>query len=251
MKIQKSHFTKIYYFLFTYLVLWILLFEFLLPVNQILPKPSIVIESFQDLWTDYNLPANYLSTISVIYISITLAFFSVKILSPYLIEKNNFISLFINSLEWFSEFLPGIIIGLLLVFWFPESEFIEFVFAFATAFTSIMIKFQNESENVNEEYVLSAQSLGLSENKLSRLIIWKNVQPRLTEHLFNLHFYLWSMLIIFEFIKGGLGLGVIFKQALDYKDLSAIFSVFLITGLTIFLGTLVLRYIRNKFVFWS
>jgi len=251
MNIRKSHLRKIYYFLFTYLVLWILLFEFLLPVNQVLPKPSIVIESFPDLWTDYNLPANYLSTISVIYISLILAFFTVKILSPYLVEKNNFISLFINSLEWFSEFLPGIIIGLLLIFWFPESEFIEFVFAFATAFTSLMIKFQNESENVSKEYIFSAQSLGLGENKITKLIIWKDVQPRLTNHLFNLHFYLWSMLILFEFIKGGLGLGVIFKQALDYKDLSAIFSVFLITGLTIYLGTLVLKYIRNKFVFWS
>ncbi|OGU71843.1 MAG: hypothetical protein A2V93_12150 [Ignavibacteria bacterium RBG_16_34_14] len=251
MNIRKSYLRKIYYFLFTYLVLWILLFEFLLPVNQVLPKPSIVIESFPDLWTDYDLPANYLSTISVIYISLILTFFSVKILSSYLVEKNNFISLFINSLEWFSEFLPGIIIGLLLIFWFPKSEFVEFIFAFATAFTSIMIKFQNESENVNEEYVLSAQSLGLSENKMIRLVIWKNVQPKLMEHLFNMHFYLWSMLIVFEFIKGGLGLGVIFRQALDYKDLSAIFSVFLITGLSVYIGTLVLKYIRNKFVFWS
>ncbi|MDO8549017.1 MAG: hypothetical protein Q7S39_02550 [Ignavibacteria bacterium] len=251
MNIRKSHLTKIYYFLFTYLVLWILLFEFVLPVNQVLPKPSIVIESFGSLWTDYDLLINFLSTISVIYISLTLAFFSVKILSPYLIEKNNFISLFINSLEWFSEFLPGIIIGLLLIFWFPESEFVEFIFAFTTAFTSIMIKFQNESENVDKEYILSAQSLGLGENKLTKLIIWKNVQPELSEHIFNLHFYLWSMLIIFEFIKGGLGLGVIFRQALDYKDLSAIFSVFLITGLTVYLGTLVLKYIRNKFIFWS
>ncbi|HSP87633.1 MAG TPA: ABC transporter permease subunit [Ignavibacteriaceae bacterium] len=251
MNIRKSHLRKIYYFLFTYLILWILLFEFLLPVNQVLPKPSIVFQSFPDLWNDYNLPENYLSTISVIYISLVLAFFSVKILSPYLVEKDNFISLFINSLEWFSEFLPGIIIGLVLIFWFPESEFVEFIFAFATAFTSLMIKFQNESEKVNEEYILSAQSLGVSENKISRLIIWKNIQPKLMGHLFNLHFYLWSMLIIFEFIKGGFGLGVIFNQALEYKDLSAIFSVFLITGITIYFGTLILKYIRNKFVFWS
>jgi ABC-type nitrate/sulfonate/bicarbonate transport system permease component len=251
MNVRKSHLRKIYYFLLSYLILWIILFEFVLPVNQVLPKPSIVIESFPDLWTDYNLSDNYLSTISVIYISLILAFFSVKILSPYLAEKDNFISAFINSLEWFSEFLPGIIIGLLLIFWFPESEFVEFIFAFATAFTSIMIKFQNESENLNEEYILSAQSLGLSENKISRLIIWKNVQPKLMQHLFNLHFYIWSMIIVFEFIKGGLGLGVIFRQALDYRDLSATFSVFLITGLSIYLGTILLKYIRNKFVFWS
>jgi taurine transport system permease protein len=114
-----------------------------------------------------------------------------------------------------------------------------------------MIKFQNESENVNEEYISSAQSLGVNENEITRFIVWKNILPRLTEHLFNLHFYLWSMLIIFEFIKGGLGLGLIFRQALEYKDLSAIFSAFLITGISIYFGTLILKYIGNKFVFWS
>ncbi len=249
--IYRKSFKSIYYFIISYFLLWIILFEFILPVNQILPRPSIVIESFPDLWINYNLFLNYLSTLGVIYISLTLAFFSVKILSPYLVEKNNFISVFINSIEWFSEYLPGIIIGFLLIYWFPSSDLVEFSFAFATAFTSIMIKFQNESENVNEEYIVSAQSLGVRENKLVRLVTWKNIEPKLFTNLFYLQIYLWSMLLIFEFIKGSSGLGMIFRQALAYKDLSAMFSVFLITSLTIYLGTLLLKYIRNKFVFWS
>ncbi|RPI73293.1 MAG: ABC transporter permease subunit [Ignavibacteriales bacterium] len=251
MKIRKSYLKKIYYFILAYFLLWILLFEFILPVNNFLPKPSIVIESFPDMWTEYNLPSHYLSSVGVIIISLFLAYQLVKILSPYLIEKENFVSLFINSLEWFSEYIPGIVIGFLLIFWLPDSEYAEFIFAFATAFTSIMIKFQNESENVNEEYILSAKSLGLNQNKISRLIIWNNVKPKLISHLFSLHFYIWLMLIVFEFIKGGLGLGVIYRRALEFKDLSAIFSVFIITGITIFLGTLILKFIRKKFAFWN
>jgi ABC-type nitrate/sulfonate/bicarbonate transport system permease component len=249
--IIKNSIKPIYYLIISYFLLWIILFEFILPVNQILPKPSIVFESFPDLWSDYNLLPNYLSTLSVVYISLFLAYFFVRNLSPYLKETNNYISVFINSLEWFSEFVPGIVIGLLLIFWFPESEYIEFVFAFSTAFTSIMIKFQNESENIKDEYFISAQSLGLSDNKITKLVTWKDAQPKLMEHILNLHYYIWSMLIVFEFIKGGLGIGTIFRQALEYKDLSAIFSVFLLTGITVFLGTLGLKYIRNKFVFWS
>jgi ABC-type nitrate/sulfonate/bicarbonate transport system permease component len=251
MNLKKSYFRKLYYFLLIYLILWIVLFEFLIPVNDILPKPSIVIESFPDLWTDYELPLNYLSTISVIYISLILAYQLVKILAPYLVEKENFISIFINSLEWFSEYVPGIVIGLILIFWFPESEYTEFIFAFATAFTSLVIKFQNESEQVDEEYLLSSESLGMNESRINRFITWNNVKPKLFKHLFSLHFYIWSMLIVFEFIKGGLGLGVIFSEALIYKDLSALFSVFIITGLSIYSGTLILKYIRNKFAFWS
>ncbi len=241
----------VYYLVLTYLFLWIIFFEFILPVNKILPKPSIVLESFPALWNYYNLPANYLTTISSIYISLFLAYLLVKFLSPHLKEKDNSITVFINSLEWFSQYLPGIIIGLLLIFWFPTSGYIEFVFAFATAFISIMIKFQNESDSANEEYIVSAQSLGLNEKEITKKIIWKNVEPKLMRHIFNLHLYLWGMLIVFEFIKGGPGLGVIFRQALMYNDLSAIFSVFLITGISVYLGTLLLKYIRRKFIFWK
>ncbi len=251
MKLKKSYLKKVYYLVAVYFLLWIVLFEFVLPVNNILPKPSIVIESFPDLWNDYNLPINFLSTISVVYISIFAAYFCVKILSPFLVERENFISLFINSVEWFSEYLPGMLIGLLLIFWFPQSEYIEFVFAFITAFTSLMIRFQNESEKVGEEYILSAKSLGLNENEISRKIIWNNAKPELMSHIISMHFYIWSMLLIFEFIKGGLGLGAIFNLTLEYHDLSGIFSVFIITGITIYLGTLILKYIRKKFVFWS
>jgi ABC-type nitrate/sulfonate/bicarbonate transport system permease component len=240
-----------YYFVFSYFLLWIILFEFILPVNKILPKPSIVLESFGALWTDYQLPLNYISTVGVIYISMVLAYFFVKILSPYLIEKQNIISAFINSVEWFSEYIPGIAIGLLLIFWFPESEYIEFVFAFAAAFTSIMIKFQNESLSVNQSYIDAAQSLGVNDNQLNRSVIWKDVQPRLMEHIFQIHYYVWSMLIAFEFIKDGNGLGIILRRALEFRDLSALFSVLFIMGLTIWVGTLILRYIRDKFFFWS
>ena len=248
MLIKKNR--PVYYLVVSYFLLWIILFEFILPVNKILPKPSIVLESFSALWSYYNLPVNYLSTISAIYVSLFLYYLLVKVLSPYLKEKDNSITVFINSLEWFSQFIPGIIIGLLLIFWFPATGYVEFVFAFVTAFASIMIKFQNESDTADEEYILSARSLGLNENEVTKKIIWKNVEPKLIEHMFDLHLYLWGMLIVFEFIKGGPGLGVIFRKALEYDDLSAIFSVFLITGISVYLGTILLKYIRKKFVFW-
>ena len=138
-----------------------------------------------------------------------------------------------------------------MIFWFPESEYIEFVFAFAAAFTSIMIKFQNESLSVNQSYIDAAQSLGVNDNQLNRSVIWKDVQPRLMEHIFQIHYYVWSMLIAFEFIKDGNGLGIILRRALEFRDLSALFSVLFIMGLTIWVGTLILRYIRDKFFFWS
>jgi ABC-type nitrate/sulfonate/bicarbonate transport system permease component len=249
--IKKFNIKPVYYFVFSYVILWIILFEFILPVNNILPKPSVVILSFEDIWNDYSFLINYLSTVSVIYISIAAAYFLVKILSPYLKEKRNFITEFINSLEWFSEYLPGIAIGLLLIFWFPDSEYIEFLFVFASAFLSIAIKFQNESAKTKSEFIDSSLSLDADEKYIARKVIWQAAQPVLAKHLFSLHLYIWSILLAFEFMKEGFGLGYIFRLALEYRDLSAIFLIFVVTGITVYLGTLLINYIKNKFLFWS
>jgi len=234
-----------------YFILWIVFFEFILPVNNILPKPSIVLLSFSDLWKDYNLPINFISTVTSIYISLVAAYFLVRFFISGFLRKGSFLSEFIFSLEWFSEFVPGIVIGLLLVFWFPQSEIIEFVFAFLTAFISMLIFVQNEIKKVPEEYATSVISLGVNENKINRSVLWKAVQPSLIKHILTLHFYIWSMMLAFEFIKRGFGLGSLFRDALEFRDLSALFSIFLITGVTIYLGTAFIKYIKNKFFNWS
>jgi ABC-type nitrate/sulfonate/bicarbonate transport system permease component len=251
MSVINTRLNKIYYYLLTYLFLWVILFEFILPVNQVLPKPSIVIQSFGALWSDYNLPINFLSTITVIYLSLTVSYFFLKWISPFLAKSNNPVSAFIFSLEWFSEYIPGIIFGFLLIYWFPGSEIIEFVFAFGTAFSSLLIKFQKASGKVEKEYIDTALSLGISERLLIKEVKWKAIQPEIMKHIFYLHFYIWTLLIVFEFIKGGYGLGSIFESALRFNDISALFSIIIITGLTVYLGNSALKYLRNKFFFWS
>jgi ABC-type nitrate/sulfonate/bicarbonate transport system permease component len=242
---------KYKYFLFLYFILWVLLFEFILPVNNILPKPSIVFISFADVWKDYNLPANYLSTVTVIYISLVAAYLLVRFFISGVLKTGSFLSQFILSLEWFAEFIPGIVIGLMLVYWFPGSEFIEFIFAFFTAFTSMLIYIQGRMRKVPAEYITSAVSLGIKEQKLNRHVRWKVIQPSLMKHILTLHFYIWSMIIAFEFIKRGYGLGSLFRNALEFKDLSALFSTFIITGVTIFLGSASIKYLKNKFFNWN
>ena len=251
MSVIKARINRIYYFLLAYLILWIILFEFILPVNRILPKPSIVVQSFGALWSDYNLPINFLSTITVVYISLAISYFFLKWLSPILAKANNPVSGFILSLEWFSEYIPGIIIGLLLIYWFPKSEIIEFIFAFGTAFSSLVIKFQKESGKISNEYIYAAESLGVSEKLVTREVKWKVIQPKIMKHIFYLHFYIWTLLIAFEFIKGGYGLGSIFKSSLEFNDISVLFSTIVITGFTVYIGNSILKYIRNKFFFWS
>jgi len=104
---------------------------------------------------------------------------------------------------------------------------------------------------VKQEYIDAAASLGAGKALIARSVIWKSAEPYLIEHLLQIHLYVWSMLIAFEFIKGGYGLGMIFSRALEFKDLSALFSSLLITGITIYLGSLAIKSLKNKFFFWG
>lgn len=51
----------------TLIFIYILLFQFILPVNKVLPKPSLLIESFIIIWSDYNLLTSLAVTSTVIY----------------------------------------------------------------------------------------------------------------------------------------------------------------------------------------
>ncbi len=251
MKINKGTSKKTFLFLLSYFILWIILFEFILPVNQILPKPSIVFLSFSALWQFYKLPVNFITTISVVYFSLFAAYFIIYMFRNFLLKHNHIFTDFILSLNWFSKYVPGIIFGLFLIFWLPDSNYIGFIFAFSTSFFSMLIKLKEETINIKHEYVDAAKSLGADESVVRRKILWDASQPGLIKHLFELHFYIWSVLIVFEFINGGYGLGNIFRLALQYRDLSALFTNAIIIGVTIFLGSHVIRYIRNKFFHWS
>ena len=242
---------KILYYLLGYLIIWVLLFEFILPVNDILPKPSIVFLSFGALWKDYHLPANALISISSIYAALILSYFLAREFSVFLIKERNSVSDFVNSLHWFSKYVPGILFGLFLIYWFPEGSYLGFVFVFITSLSSLIIKIQTEQKYIKQEYVDAAKSLGANNQTIAKKVLWPSIQPQLFNHILELHLYLWFVLIVFEFIKGGFGLGVIYSHALSYKDLSALFTVTVITGLIIFVGSLSIKYFKEKYYDWE
>jgi ABC-type nitrate/sulfonate/bicarbonate transport system permease component len=251
MRLKSAQAKNLYKYIISYFVLWILLFEFILPVNNILPKPSVVLLSFSALWNYYRLPYNFSVTISAVYLSILIAYFITAALSGYIVRKNHFVTELLLSFHWFSNFIPAIIFGFFLIYWLPSSIYIEYLFAFLIALFSLVIRINEESAKVKHEYIDSAVSLGVSESVILKKVIWKSLQPSIIRYLIVLQFNIWSVLISFEFIKGGYGLGRIYRLAINYKDLSALFTISIIVGVTIYLGTLLINYFKNKFYNWS
>lgn len=239
------------YILIAYFFLWIILFEYILPVNRFLPKPSIVILSLKDLWNFYRLPQNFLYSVAAIYLSLIVSYLLLYFLRNILLVKNHLFADLILSLHWFFKYVPAIILGLFFIYWLPQSFYTEFIFIFLTSFLMMVIKLKERVPKVNKEFIEAAISLGASEKIIREKIIWKAVQPDLLKFFPNLHFFLWSVLLAFEYIKGGFGLGNIFRMALQYKDLSILFSTTAIVGFVIYLGSFSILYIKNKFIHWS
>ncbi len=242
---------KTLYILLSVFILWIILYEFILPVNNVLPRPSIVLLSFGALWHIYKLPQNLFNSIAVIYFSMAASYFFILVLRNILLMKNHFIKDIILSIHWFFKFVPAIILGLFFIYWLPYSFFTEFIFILTTSFLLLAVRLNEESEKINPKYAEAARSLGIDENVIQKKVIWNLTKPETGKYLLNLNFYLWSVLIAFEYIKGGYGMGNIFRIALQYRDLSTLFLTAFITGVVIYLGNLIIRYINNKFFFWS
>lgn len=230
--------------------MWILLFEIILPVNNILPKPSIVLQSFDDLLQKYQLGWNYLSTISAIYFTMLVAYYLCKFLFPIIIQRNVFSDI-ILSVEWFSRYIPGIILATILIYWFPKSEITKFIFIFLISFTSLMFRSNNLADNLGLEYSLALQSFGIKTYSISRKVIWKAIQPDLMAHIIRQNIYLWASVIIFEYVNLGFGIGTLLRKILQFRDLSALVMIFIIIGISIFISMQLLKLIKNKFHFWK
>ena len=242
---------KYIYFLFILFILWIVLFEFILAPNQILPRPSIILVSFFSLFRDYQFLNNLLLSISAIYFSFIASYLFFWSIRRYLIHNKNLIGFISFSVVRVSGIIPGILAGLFLIVWFPNSEGVKYIFVFLSSFIFLVNRLEYELKKVNSDYIDSIVSLGAGRNFISEKVIWKAMEPGIAKSLNGLNLYLWTMLIVFELIKGESGIGSVLKMAIIYKDVAVLFSCLLIIGIIILTGDLIIKIIRNKYFFWS
>jgi ABC-type nitrate/sulfonate/bicarbonate transport system permease component len=233
-----------------FLVVYVILFEFVLHENEVLPKPSLLLESFPALIYDYNLLGEIALTTTIIYMSIFLAYILIYFIAPVLINISlNYDGLF-NGLRIFRYF-PAFFYAILFAFWFPFSIVAEFFFAFIAClfFLGLMI-FQN-LDKTKQEYVVVALNLGVPEKQIYKDVVWKCTQPELFHSMKKLHYYLWVLLLIYEYIGSNAGLGFLYSVLLEYHDFASLFAVAITISFLIWLGNILLKYFDNKLIYWE
>ncbi|NWG27801.1 MAG: hypothetical protein HXY48_04620 [Ignavibacteriaceae bacterium] len=228
----------------------LLIFEFLIPSNRFIPKPSLIYHSCIDLFTEYKIFLNLTNTISVIYLPALFAFVFFYIFFQILSNENP-LSLFIYSTDWIVKYIPSIILGLIMILWFPESRIIEYIFSFLICFFPLFTKINKRLKEIPEEYIHSAVSLGYTSTEISRKIELPFVMPDLIRTFRKIHIYHWSMILIFEYFQKLFGLGAIINQLIFYKDLSGLFALIFLLWLIVFVISKALLFIEYKFFFWK
>lgn len=229
--------------------LYIVLFEFILPINKILPKPSLLIESYSSLWKDYDLLSAFAVSASAVYTSLIIGYLIINFLSGFLIaafKNNEKIFLPFKMFRYFPAFFYAVIFA----FWFPESVIAEYFFALIAALFYLGLTIRNEMTNVKKEYLDSSKSLGISEADINSKVIWKLVQPNVFESLSRLHYYSWVLVMIFEFIGRTHGFGGIYNSLLNYNDLAALFALAIFISVIIFAGNSFINFFKTKIIYW-
>ena len=251
--INGTGFSKkpLFYTLFLAFILWIILFEFIIPENRFLPKPGIVLLSVHALFADYNLAPDLFTTVSAVYLPSLLAYLFLLIIRRYIFSQNGFFNRLIEIISQLSVFFPAVLLGILLIFWFPYTFITEYIFSFLVSVCWYLIVINKTKMISNKNYLVSFKSLGADDIFISKNIRWNEIKPLILSNLDDFHIHLWSLILIFEFISNRSGLGSILRQTILFHDLSALCLVIFVIAAVISAGYLFLRYIENKFVFWS
>ena len=236
--------------LFTFLFVYIILFEFALPPNDILPKPSLLLEALAALFTEYKILDKLFITVSAVYGGLILGGILLFITRNLLFKISLNFDKNLNKLNIFS-FIPAFFYAVLFSFWFESSVLAEIGFAVIAVYFFFVKTYLKEISEVKPEYIESAKSLGFSDNKISGEVIWKSVLPGIFKKINSIHYYIWTGLIIYEFVGNNNGIGYIYNSIIEYKDLSALIGLAILLSILVLIGTLALNSINKKMINWE
>ncbi len=229
---------------------YVILFELIIPLPQVLPRPSEIFEAFPALWKDYHLPPRFALTFSVVYFSLFGSYFLLYFLRISII-KFHYIFPELLKLPNVLRYFPTFFFMLLFAYWFGGNTFAEFGFGLVYAFLILVLSLLKEIPKVKREYLDAAKSLKPTYELLISKIIWKYCQPALGNKAEDLHYSIWIVVMIYEILAQENGIGSIYFEALKYKDLSVIILLGIIMSFVILLGKIVIKRIEERIVFWK
>ncbi len=246
---QKIFFHNPFKLLFSFLLIWAVLFEFVLVANGILPKPSSAFYAVKDIINIYHFLPNLFFSVGAITFGLLFSVVLVFIFKKLLLNKTLFSDI-IFAVNKLKHFIPVIILSSFLILWFTDSIYTEYIFIFLIGFVYLSSEIIIKIDKKDQVYLLAAKSLKLP-GRIRNEIKFKQLLPMLDDSFLNLHFILWGVMLTFEFVQNQWGFGTIIFNSLKFRDMPTLFVVSLVIYILISAGYYIIKFLFNRFVYWE
>ncbi len=233
-----------------FILLYIVLFEFTIVTQNIFPKPSLLLESFISLWSEYKLLGGLAETTAVLFPAILFVILfievGIRIILTLFIEYSG-VKNIVASFKYFSFFFFSLFFNLL----WADSLLVEFIFVYFFVLSELLQVISSSLKLVRKEYIHSAKSLGFSKGEILSKVIWKDIKPSVYSNLVVMHTRTWIVVIIYEFVGSLNGVGSIYKLAYNYNDILAVISLGIFIALLVLLINYLIKLVVARLIFWK
>ncbi|WP_319200527.1 ABC transporter permease [uncultured Ilyobacter sp.] len=157
----------------------------------------------------------------------------------------------IDSVVEFYRPLPPLAYYTLLVLWLGIDNTSKVTMLYLAGFAPMYIACVSAVTKINQDYVLSAKTLGANQNQVFFKIVLPACLPEIFVGLRTAVGVEYTTLVAAEMVAATSGIGWLVLDASKFLKADVMFVGILIMGITGILIDVVLRLIENKLVFWK
>ncbi len=189
---------------------------------------------------DYFIVQNLAFTSTVVYSALALLYVILYVILHYTPSIINCL-IFISEKLSFIKYLPVLVLAIILNLLFPGQIWAEFAFAFLFSFVLVIIQINKTKSRTNPEYSKFAEDLSINYEVVKEKLYFSNLFRKIK----NIHYEVWLLVLVYEFINGQDGLGGVLKKGFIFDDLYAVLVTGLIIGLLIWVVDFLVSFLKK------
>ncbi|KNZ43380.1 ABC transporter permease [Acetobacterium bakii] len=236
------------------LIVWFTITKLGLVSPLVVPSPGAVFQTFlsilengyngRSLWAHLGISFYRLFVASLLAIVTAIP---LGLLSGYF-EK---VRAIVDSIVQFYRPLPPLAYYVVLILWLGIDESSKITLLYLAAFAPIYVACVSAVTNINQDYILSAKSLGANERDVFFNVVFPASLPDIFTSIRTAIGMAYTTLVSAEMVAASSGIGWMVIDASRYLKSSVIFVGIIIMGITGVLIDLGLRALENKIVYWK
>lgn len=236
------------------LMIWFVITKYNLVSAIVIPAPGDVIRTFIDILKNgYNGTSLWVhlgTSFYRLFVASLLAIITavpLGLLSGYF-EKTRAI---VDSIVQFYRPLPPLAYYVVLILWLGIGESSKITLLYLAAFAPIYVACVSAVTNIDQDYILSAKSLGADQRKVFFYIVLPACLPEIFTSIRTAVGVAYTTLVSAEMVAATSGIGWMVIDASRYLKSSVIFVGIIIMGISGLLIDLALRKLEDTLVYWK